>query len=128
MQSINFLMGRRMWVVRDVVVWGTAEDAEMHYLAVETVEGTNRMMFGRSTIGGAAQDILFKELIDHNGNALPDSIESPRVLVRPRSPYQAFLTGEESKIGFRIARDPAAPGPVSVDFFIYETGHSLKVS
>lgn len=117
-----------MWVVRDVVIWGTAENAEMHYLAVETVESTSRLMFGRSTIGGAAQDIRFEELIDHYGNPLPSSIESPRVLIRPRSPYQAYLAGDESNTGFRIARDPAAPGPVSVDFFIYETGHVLKAS
>ena len=117
-----------MWVVRDVAVWGTTEDAEMHYLTVESVESANRLMYSRAAIGGAAQDILFEELIDHNGNPLPESIESPRVLIRPRSPYQAFLTGEESKTGFRIARDSAAPGPVSVDFFIYETGHTMKVS
>jgi len=123
MQSINFLKGRRLWVVRDVAVWGIAEGAEMKYLACETVAGTARLMFGRATIGGASQDIRFEDMSDHRGNRLPAEIEAPRILIRSRSRYQAYLVGEESNTGFRIARDPSAPGPVSVDFFIYETGY-----
>ena len=122
MRSIDFLMGRRMWVVRDVVVWGIAEDADLRYLASEVVEGSTRMMFGRAMVGGAAQDIRFDELIDHKSNRLPSEISSPRVLIRPRSAHVAYLTGEESKTGFRVVRNPGAPGPISVDFFIYETG------
>jgi len=123
MQSINFLFGRRLWVVRDVIVWGIAEDADIKYLACESVDSTVRMMFGRATVGGAAQDIRFEDLVDHKGNHLPAEIVAPRVLIRPRSVHQAFLIGEESKTGFRVARDPAAPGPISVDFFVYETGY-----
>ncbi len=128
MQSINFLKGRRLWVVRDVMIWGLAEDAELYYLGLESVEGNTRVMFGRSSVGDSAQDIRFEELTDHIGNQLPSTIAAPRVLIRPRSQYQAYLAGEESGSGFRIARDPAAPGPISVDLFIYETGIIAKAS
>ena len=128
MQSINFLKGRRLWVVRDVMIWGLAEDAELYYLGLESVESANRIMFGHTCIGNSAQDIRFGDLTDHVGNQLPSTITSPRVLIRPRSQFQAYLTGEESDSGFRIARDPAAPGPISVDLFIYETGLMAKAS
>jgi hypothetical protein len=120
MQTLNYLKSRRLWVVRDIMIHGLASDAEFYYLAGETVDSTNRLMFGTGNIGGAAQDILFADLTDFRGNNLPVSIESPRILIRPRSPYPAYLIGEESNSGFRIARDPKAPGPINVDLFIYE--------
>jgi len=122
MQSLSYLKGRRLWIVREVLVWGLASDAQLYYLGLEAVESTGRLMFGSSSIGDTAQDIQFSDLVDHKGNSLPSSIDLPRVLIRPRSPYNAFLVSEESNYGFRMVRDPAAPGPVSVDFFIYETG------
>jgi hypothetical protein len=123
MQSLSYLKGRRLWVVRDVVIWGLPSDAEFHYLGVENVDSSGRLMFGYSSVGNSAQDIRFNDLIDHKGNRLPSTIMAPRVLIRPRSPYNAYLVGEESGSGFRVARDPSAPGPVNVDFFVYETGN-----
>lgn len=122
MQSLSYLKGRRLWIVRDVLIWGLASDAELHYLGLEEIDSTGRLMFGSSSMGDTAQDVLFSALVDHKGNNLPVSIDTPRVLIRPRSPYNAYLVSEESNNGFRVVRDPTAPGPVSVDFFIYETG------
>lgn len=122
MQTITYLKSRRLWVVRDILVWGIASDAQFYYLGVENVDSTGRLMFGMSTVGDAAQDVQFSDLVDHKGNALPSTIAFPRILISPRSPHIAYLVGEESNTGFRVARDPEAPGPVSVDFFIYETG------
>jgi hypothetical protein len=120
MQTLSYLKSRRLWVVRDILVWGLANDARFFYLAAETVDST--LMFGSSDIGGAAQDIQFSDLVDFRGNNLPPSIESPRVLMRPRTAWLAYLIGEESSSGFRLARDPEAPGPINVDIFIYEMG------
>lgn len=122
MQTLSYLKSRRLWVVRDILVWGLATDARFFYLAGETVDSTGRLMFGNSDIGGAAQDIQFSDLIDFRGNNLPASIDSPRVLLRPRTAWLAYLIGEESNSGFRLARDPQAPGSISVDMFIYEMG------
>lgn len=120
--SISYLRGRRLWVVRNFQIFGTADEARFLYLGVENVDATNRIMFGTTGIGGAVQDVRFSDLIDFRGNSLPETINSPKVLVRFRSPYAAYLIGEESNAGFRMARDISAPGPVSVDLFIYEMG------
>ncbi len=122
MHTLTYLKGRRLWVVRDILVWGLAGDAEFYFLGEEEVDSTGRLLFGTASIGGEAQDIRFTDLVDYRGNNLPLSIDSPRVLIRPRSSYLAYLIGEESNTGFKIARDASAPGPVSVDFFIYEMG------
>lgn len=122
MNSLMYLRGRRMWVVRDYSIWGLKDDAEIFYLGSETVDSTNRLMFGTSTIGGLDQNINFADMIDWKGNALPESINAPRIIFRPRSQYNVFLVGEESSTGFRVAREQSAIGPVTTDMFIFETG------
>jgi hypothetical protein len=122
MQSINYLRGRRLWVVRNFQIWGTSDATRFYYLGVENIDSTNRLMFGTTGIGGSVQDVKFSNLIDFRGNNLPASISSPKIIIRYRSTYAAFLIGDESDAGFRIARDNNAPGPVRVDLFIYEMG------
>jgi hypothetical protein len=122
MNTLAYLKGHRIWVVRDILIWGLASDASLYFLGEENVDATGRLLFGTVSIGGEAQDIRFSDLIDYRGNILPSSIDSPRVLIRPRSSYVAYLVGEESNTGFKVARDASAPGPISVDFFIYEMG------
>jgi hypothetical protein len=122
MNTLAYLKGHRIWVVRDILIWGLASDASLYFLGEENADATGRLLFGTVSIGGEAQDIRFSDLIDYRGNILPSSIDSPRVLIRPRSSYVAYLVGEESNTGFKVARDASAPGPISVDFFIYEMG------
>jgi hypothetical protein len=122
MQSLSYLRGRRLWVVRNFLIWGTADESRLFYLGVEDIDSTSRIMFGVNGTGGSIQDVQFLNLIDFKGNHLPPVIKSPKVIIRFRSPYSAYLIGEESNSGFRIARDNNAPGPVSVDFFIFEMG------
>jgi len=57
MQTLTYLKSRRLWVVRDVQIWGLASDAQFFYLGVENVQSTARLMFGMSSIGETAQDI-----------------------------------------------------------------------
>jgi hypothetical protein len=122
MNTLTYLKGHRLWVVRDVLVWGLASDASFYFMGEEDVDSTGRLLFGTASIGGEAQGIQFGDLTDYRGNSLPSSIDSPRVLIRPRSSYIAYLVGEESNSGFKVARDNSAPGPISVDLFIYEMG------
>ncbi len=122
MHTLNYLRGRRMWVVRNILVWGTADEARFYYMGVENVDSVNRIMFGVSGAGSSIQDIQFSNLVDFRGNHLPAAIKSPKVIIRFRSPYPAYLSGEESDNGFCIARDNNAPGPVAVDLFIFEMG------
>ncbi len=122
MHALTYLRGRRLWFVREYTVWGLADDAELLYLGLEQIDSTGRLMFGKSTIGGAAQNALFGDMVDFRGNRLPTSITSPRVVPRPRSPHAVYMIGEESDTGFRIARDPDSPGPIATDLFVFELG------
>jgi hypothetical protein len=122
MDTMSYLRGRRLWVVADILVWGTANAAEFHFLGVENIAGQTRVNYGSVLLGGGTQELLFADLVDFRGNHLPAAINQPKVFVRARSANQAFVMGEESASGFRIARDGAAPGPVRVDLFIYEMG------
>ncbi len=122
MDTLSYLRGRRLWVVRDFTVWGITDEVRLHYLAVERIENTDRVIFGATGIGETAQDVLFTDLLDFRGSVLPEKIAEPKVVVSPRSQYTAFVVGSESQQGFRIARTSDASGPVQVDLFIYEMG------
>lgn len=67
--------------------------------------------------------MAFSDLTDHRGNQLPSTIASPRVIIRPRSSDTAFVISEESETNFKIARDPDASGPVTVDLLVVEMGY-----
>ncbi len=120
MDSLSFLLGRRIWAVRDFSVWGLTESAHVNYLTVHDDEETPRLYFGTAGIGGEVQEVAFADLTDIRGNHLPDAIPNARVIISPRSQYPAFLTGTGSNLGFQIARDPDAPGPVTVDLIVME--------
>jgi len=122
MNSLSYIRGRRLWVIRDFMVWGLAEDARLYYLGVEAVTGEARLVFGTAGMGGAEQYVAFADLCDFRGNSLPDTVADPKVLICPRACRQAYLVGEEAAGGFKIARDPGAAGPVPVNLFIYEMG------
>jgi hypothetical protein len=112
----------RVWFVPEFSAWGLAGWSEIEFLAAETVQSTTSILYGTIGIGDTAQQVTFSDLTDHRGNALPSSLASPRVIVRPRSVETAFVVGEESDQSFKIARDPEALGPVMVDLVIIEMG------
>ncbi len=122
MNTLNYLLGRRLWIVRDYNVWGNPNDIEFLYLATETSGSEERMLFGRNSVSDAVQNVSYADLSDWRGNNLPGTIASPWVIVVPKSEYGAFVVGNQSSSGFRIARDPGAPGAVTADLFIFEMG------
>jgi len=122
MQALTYLRGRRVWFIREYTVWGLADDTDLLYLGLENVDSTGRLMFGITPIGGEVQNISFGDLVDFRGNHLPSSIHSPRVIPRSRSAHSAYLVGDESDTGFRIARDPEASGPIVTDLLVFELG------
>ncbi len=112
----------RLWFVPEFTAWGLAGWSEVEFLVQEQVESTTSVLYGTVDVGDVAQRVTFGDLTDHRGNHLPSLIESPRVIIRPRSVETAFVVGEESSQGFKIARDSDASGPVMVDLFIIEMG------
>jgi hypothetical protein len=120
MLALNHILSRRLWVIRDFNIWGTTGDIEFVLLTAEKEGAENRLMFQRAVINRSPQDVLFSDLTDWRGNNLPAEINSPWIIIAPRSEYSAFPVGEHSSTGFRVARHPDAPGPVTADLFIYE--------
>lgn len=111
-----------MWVVPNIVVWGLAGLGEVEYLIIEQVDAIKSMSFGSAGIGNTAQSVSFDTLKDVRGNLLPTTIKKPLVTARSQNESQVFVIGTETDTGFRIARDPAAKSPVTVDLIITELG------
>ena len=113
---------RRVWFVPSFVVWGLPVWEEVEFLIVEKVGSDEAVLYGSLDIGSTAQQVAFSDLTDHRGNQLPPAIASPRVIIRPRSSDTAFIISEESESTFKIARNPNASGPVTVDLLVVEMG------
>ncbi len=120
--AIDKINSRRMWSIPDFQVWGLASGNAVEFLTVECVQAESSILYGEIDIGDTAQQVAFADLADHRGNALPNEIKSARVIVRPRGAQTAFVVGTEGASGFKIARDPNAPGPVAVDLLVIEMG------
>ncbi|MFH1300832.1 MAG: hypothetical protein ABIK07_07195 [Planctomycetota bacterium] len=120
--GLERVKSHRIWFVPDVVIWGLPSMGEMHFLTVEKIDGVSSVLYGSAAIAPVQQEISFDQLIDHRGNQLPASIDTPRVMVRARAKPAVFIVGQESNESFRIARDEDAPGPVTADLMILEMG------
>ena len=118
--GIHAVPSRRVWFVEDFLVWGLPGLGESEFLVSESHNGVTSVLFGGATIGGPSQEVLFSQLSDHRGNILPSTIDNPRIILRPKEPRTAFVVGRESESSFKIARDPEAGGPVTVDMLVIE--------
>ena len=120
--GLERVLSHRMWFVPEYEVWGLAEWGSADFLVSEEVGSDVTIGYGSQTLGGDAQSVAFGDLSDHRGNQLPDALDAARVIVCPRGTETAFIVGGESSLGFKIARDPDAVGPVTVDLMIIEMG------
>jgi len=111
-----------MWIVPSFVVWGLSGLGEVEYLSIEQVDSTKTVSFGSAGIGDTTQPVNFANLTDVRGNSLPATIKRPLVTARSQNQTQVYVVGNETNTGFKIARDPAANGPVTVDLIITELG------
>ncbi len=122
LSALSQVNTRRMWFVPRLSVWGTSGWGEIDYLVIEQVDETDSILFGTVGMGDSSQLVMFEELMDFRGNALPATIKNPRVLVRPKGEQTAFIVGDELTSGFKIARQVDAGGPVTVDLLVVELG------
>ncbi len=120
--GIQRVLARRIWFVPDLMVWGLPPLGEQDYLALDEIAGAGSVYYGSASLSQSDQKVLFSELTDHRGNTLPVALSAPRVFPRAKASRSGFVVGRESADGFRIARDPGATEPVTVDLLIVETG------
>ena len=120
--TLSRVTSRRMWFVPRLSVWGSAEWYAVDYLAIEEIDSTKSILFDKIGIGDSSQSVAFQELTDFRGNRLPSTINNPRVLIRPKDSFAAFVVGDETNQGFKVAASPEASGTVPVDLIIIEMG------
>lgn len=113
---------RRIWFVPGLRVWGSPSTFQSHYLVSEHPDDPT-VFYGSAQIGESAQSLTYAELIDSRGNSLPEQIAAPRVVIRPRSDCSAFVIGQETDYGFKIARAGTNDDDTVVDLLILELGH-----
>ena len=120
--TLDYLRGRRTWVVPNFVVWGDWSLASFLLLYTEIGETSKRVMLARNNLGGLDQSVTFETLYDFRGNRLPETISSPKVMVMPKNEVNCFVVGTETETGFRIARFSGSEKTGLVDLMIVEMG------
>ena len=120
--TLDYLRGRRTWVVPNFVVWGDWSLASFLLLYTEIGETSKRVMLARNNLGGLDQSVTFETLYDFRGNQLPETISNPKVMVMPKNEVNCFVVGTETDTGFRIARFSGSEKTGLVDLMIVEMG------
>ena len=120
--TLDYLRGRRTWVVPNFVVWGDWSLASFLLLYTEMGETSKRVMLAKNNLGGLDQMVNFSGLYDFRGNQLPEVIGNPKVIVMPKNEVNCFVVGTETDTGFRIAKFPGSEETGLVDLMIVEMG------
>ncbi len=120
--TLDYLRGRRSWVVPNFVVWGDWSLASFLLLYTEMGETTKRVILAKDNLGGLDQVVNFSDLYDFRGNQLPEVIGNPKVIVMPKNEVHCFVVGSETKTGFRMARFSGTEKTGLVDLMIVEMG------
>jgi len=118
--TLDYLRGRRTWVVPNFVVWGDWSLASFLLLYTEMGETSKRVMLAKNNLGGLDQMVNFSNLYDFRGNQLPEVITSPKVIVMPKNEVNCFVVGTETDTGFRIARFSGSEKTGLVDLMVVE--------
>jgi len=120
--TLDYLRGRRTWVVPNFVVWGDWSLASFLLLYIEAGETSKRVMAAKNNLGGLDQTVNFSDLFDFRGNQLPAVIQNPKVIALPKSEVNCFVVGKETSTGFKIARFSGSEKTGLVDLMVVEMG------
>jgi len=120
--TLGYLKGKRSWVVEDFEVWGELNLSEFMILYTQGSEDSKRVVFNHSFLGGKEQSVLFSNLYDFKGNALPEVINHPKVIILPKGEPVCFVVGKETDTGFKVARAANSNRNGLVDLLIMEMG------
>ena len=119
--TLDFLRGRRVWLVKNFCVWGEYSAVDFLLVHTETEETSKRIMLDRVSLGGKEQEVSFDSLYDFRGNQLPQQIVSPKVLSLPLNEVSSLVI-EESDSSFKIAKGSNSTENGLVDLLILELG------
>jgi len=120
--TLDYLRGRRMWLVQNFVVWGDCYGDEFIFLYTQIDSSSKRIVFNNSFLGGDVQEVSFCTLYDFKKNQLPATINHPKVVVLPRKEPFCFVLGSETECGFKIAKKKGTKENGLIDLLIVEMG------
>jgi hypothetical protein len=120
--TLAYLRGHRLWLIRDFVVWGSLSAHEFSFLITTMDQGIGRIMFLSVSLGGDLQKVEFADLTDFRGNNLPESLSNPKVIPLPKSLVGAVVAGREDSGSFSIAKASESDANAVCDLLIMEVG------
>jgi len=118
--TLSYLKGKRSWVVENFEVWGELNLAEFLIFYTQGDENSKRVVLNHSFLGGEEQSVAFSSLCDFKGNALPEAINHPKVIILPKKEPVCFVIGKETNTGFKIAKASESNQNGLVDLLIME--------
>lgn len=123
-QTLSYVLGRRMWWVSGVSVWGDLAAFEPEFIVSEATPSGYRILHASYSFGGETQTLRYADLVDIKGNRLPDTLKRPRVIPVNKSASAAIIQGEEQSDSFKVARigAGASQGATPIDLLIIEMG------
>jgi len=120
--TLAYLRGHRLWLVRDFAVWGSLSAYEFSFLATAADIGSKRIMFLSLPLGGELQRVNFGDLEDFRGNRLPQILANPKVIALAKGEQGVVVVGREESSSFAIARATQSAAAVLCDLVIIEVG------
>jgi hypothetical protein len=121
-QTLSLLLGRRMWLVPGVVIWGEMAGFEPEFILTENDGSARRILHGSFRIGGQLQVLKFADLVDQRGNNVPAILANPSVVPIPRGSINVVVQGSPDSESVRLAQSLSSNQAVVADLLIIELG------
>lgn len=121
-ETLTYLRGRRMWLIRDFVVWGSLSAYEFSFLMTVADQSDKRISFMSVPLGGQLQKVNYADLQDFRGNNLPGTILNPKVVALQKTAVGVMVVGQEDNETFAIARTSVSDPNGICDLLIIEVG------
>lgn len=120
--TMSYLLGRKMWWVSGVNVWGTIAASAPQFVITETEGSSKRIVHTGVTLGGSVQQLEYGDLVDAKGNKLPEQLTNARVVPIARGEIPVVVQGSEGDKSFRLAKATQTSQVATVDLLIIEMG------
>jgi hypothetical protein len=120
--TLSYLLGKKMWWVCGINVWGSVAAVEPQFVITETEGSTKRLVHTTVTLGGSVQQLEYGDLADFRGNKLPAQLINPRVLPFAKGDIPVLVQGSEGEKSFTLAKAAQTSQVAAVDLLIIEMG------
>lgn len=120
--TLSYLLGRKMWWVSGVNVWGSVAAFSPSLVITETEGASKRIVHATIALGGSVQQFDYGDLSDIKGNKLPELLTKPRVIPIPRTDIPVVVQGTAGEKSFALAKASQTSQVATVDLLIIEMG------